>query len=171
LFGTCYLQSGSLNPGSGICIDRQHLELWKVRHINCKAVQDIQLVAPLAQNRISNLTIRGQKIDPQDGAVTKIDVAYENRRGGSSDPEGFTSNELVRWYGGKGTVLELPSPVLNFSVPLRRIRPDERWFGPPLPLPSPGEAQTTTTGPRLARFLYRRIYSHKSIHRLSTFQI
>jgi hypothetical protein len=40
----------------------------------------------------------------------------------------------VRWCGGKDTVMELSSPMLNPSVPPQQIPPDELWFGP-----SPGE--------------------------------
>ena len=94
LFLAWYLQLIAFNFGSGVCIDRQHLELRKVRHVDCKSVQDSQLGTVSAQNRISNPTIRRQKIDPQNGAVAKIDIAYElhEPRRGRDDIEAFMTD-------------------------------------------------------------------------------
>ena len=71
----------ALDSGSGVCIDRQHLKLRKVRYVDRETVQNSQLRASSSQYRIPNPAIRGQNIDSQNSAVAKVNVAYENRRG------------------------------------------------------------------------------------------
>jgi hypothetical protein len=81
LFLAWYLQRIAFNSGSCVRIDREHLKLRKVRHVDREAVQNSKLRASSSQYRIPNPAIRGQNIDSQNSAIAKVNVAYENRRG------------------------------------------------------------------------------------------
>ena len=70
----------AFNSGSCVRIDREHLKLRKVRHVDVKPSK-IASSAPARRN-IEYRTLRseGRISTPQDSAVAEVNVANENRR-------------------------------------------------------------------------------------------